>query len=69
MRQLKFKTNINCSSCVRAISGYLNEVEALDSWNVDTANTAKILTVQGEEITAKLVVDTVEEAGFDIELI
>ena len=26
MKEIKFKTNINCNNCVRAVSGFLDEV-------------------------------------------
>jgi len=63
---LKFKTNINCSNCIRSVSGFLNEVKEIEHWEVDTDNPEKILTVQGEEVTKEMVVEAVEDAGFDI---
>jgi copper chaperone len=65
-KELKFKTNINCGSCVKSVSGFLNEVESIESWEVDTANADKILTVKGAAIEEKEILDTVYEAGFDI---
>ena len=67
-QQLKFKTNINCNNCIRTVSGFLNEVKEIDRWEVDIANPEKILTVEGEKITPELVMEAVEEAGFDIEV-
>jgi copper chaperone len=66
-KQLKFKTNINCNNCVRSVSGFLNDVSQIKHWEVDTANPEKILTVEGDEVTAEAVIEAVEEAGFDIE--
>ncbi|PSR11936.1 MAG: hypothetical protein DA408_13505 [Bacteroidetes bacterium] len=62
---LHFKTNVNCANCVRSVTNFLNEVEGLESWQVDTANPDKILTVVGD-VTAAAVVEAVEDAGFDI---
>ena len=67
--ELKFKTNINCNSCVRSVSGFINEVQSIEGWKVDTDNPEKILSVTGENITASSIVEAVEEAGFDIELV
>ncbi len=67
MTTLQFKTNINCGSCVKSVSGFINEVEAIKNWEVDTDNPNKILTVKGEDLKPELVVEAVEEAGFDIE--
>ena len=65
--KLQFKTNINCNNCIRSVSGFINEVETIEEWKVDTDNPEKILTVTGENITASSIIEAVEEAGFDIE--
>lgn len=65
---LKFKTNINCGNCLRTVTGFIQEVKGIDRWEVDLQNPEKILTVQGNFITAQAVMEAVEEAGFDIEL-
>jgi len=67
--KLKFKTNINCGGCIKSVSGFINEVESIKEWNVDTENPEKILTVEGENITASSIIEAVEEAGFDIETV
>ena len=67
--ELKFKTNINCGSCVKSVSGFITEVQSIEEWNVDTDNPEKILTVTGENIAAKSIIEAVEEAGFDIEVL
>ena len=66
--KLKFKTNINCGNCVKSVSGFINEVKSIEAWSVDTDIPEKILTVDGENITASSIIEVVEEAGFDIEL-
>jgi copper chaperone len=69
MTNLKFKTNINCGNCVRAVTGFLNEVDGITNWQVDTNQPDKILTVEGEDITAEAIVEAVEDAGFEIHAI
>jgi len=66
MQSLKFKTNINCSNCVRSVTGFLNDVKNIDTWEVDTADANKYLTVNGQ-VTSKEIIDAIEDAGFDIE--
>jgi len=61
---MKFKTNINCGSCIRAVSGALNQEKRIQSWSVDTDNPDKILTVQGD-LSPEEVVQTVYQTGFD----
>lgn len=65
---LEFKTNINCGNCLRTVTGFIQDVKEIDHWEVDLQNPEKILTVQGNSITAQAVIEAVEEAGFDIEL-
>ncbi len=69
MTVLKFKTNIHCGNCVRAVTGFLNEVNGIKNWQVDTEQPDKILTVEGDGITAQEVVDAVTEAGFEAQVI
>ncbi|MBK7408490.1 MAG: heavy-metal-associated domain-containing protein [Saprospirales bacterium] len=64
---LKFKTNINCNNCIRSVSGFLNDIKEIEKWEVDITNPEKILTVDGEKVTVEMVMEAVEEAGFDIE--
>ncbi len=64
---LKFKTTINCGNCIRTVTPFLNELEGIKSWNVDTENPSKILTIETESVTAEVVIETVEDLGFDIE--
>ena len=65
MATLQFKTSINCGSCVKSITPFLDEVDAIQKWSVDTDNSDKILTVEGD-ITIEKIIETVEDAGFDI---
>ncbi|PSR57344.1 hypothetical protein AHMF7605_16890 [Adhaeribacter arboris] len=67
MKTLKFKTNINCSNCVATAKPYLDALPDDTNWNVDTTNPEKILTVQGEAVSAAEVVEKVKQAGFKIE--
>lgn len=67
MEKLQFKTSINCGNCVKSITPFLDEVEQIKTWSVNTDDDNKILTVEVDGITAAQVVDVVEDAGFDIE--
>lgn len=66
---LKFKTNINCGSCIKSVTGFIEDVDTIKKWAVDTDNPDKILTVEGESVQAAQVIEAVEDAGFDIELL
>ncbi|MBO6213845.1 copper chaperone [Algoriella xinjiangensis] len=66
--ELKFKTNINCSGCVSKVKPFLDNLEGVEAWEVDTDNVDKILTVK-TKITDEDIIDTIEEVGFKAELI
>ena len=69
MKTYQFKTSINCGNCVKSVTNFLNEVENLNKWEVNTTIADKILTVEGSErLTAAAVIEAVEDAGFDIRL-
>ena len=69
MKILKFKTTINCGNCVRTVTPFLNELEGITSWEVDTSSSDKILTVNTESLDADIIIETVEDVGFDAALI
>ncbi len=64
MTTLKFKTNINCSSCVAKATPHLNEEKSIEQWVVDTKNADKVLTVSGENLDKEKIKQVVEKAGF-----
>jgi len=66
MREIKFKTNINCGSCVRAVTSTMNDLQGIAHWSVDTNHPEKILTIQGD-ITIQSVIEAIQDIGFDIE--
>ena len=63
MKTLQFNTNINCGGCIKAVTPTLNGETAISSWQVDTANPNKVLTVTGD-VTEEQVLALVEDAGF-----
>lgn len=66
-RHLKFKTNINCSRCVAAVTPLLAKIAGLESWSVDTDDSDKILTVSLAGASDEEVVESIRKAGFQIE--
>lgn len=67
METLRFKTNINCGGCVAKVTPFLNQLEEIENWKVDTANADKILTVEGDEISCESIKSAVKQAGFRID--
>jgi len=66
-QNLKFKTNINCSGCIRAVTPHLYKAEGIEAWKVDTDNADKILTVESSGITEDEVMEVIKKAGYKIE--
>src|SRR5947207_1898186 len=62
----QFRTNLNCGNCVAAVTPYLNGDPAIKSWRVDTANPDKVLTVEGDAVSAEEVTSLVSRAGFRV---
>lgn len=65
MKTRKFKTDINCDSCVRNVMPYLNSVSSVTSWEVDTNSNEKVLTVHGT-FTDEEIKKAVKDAGFQV---
>lgn len=65
MEELKFKTNIKCMGCVAKFTPYIQDQEGVESWEVDTTNPDKILTVTGD-ISPEEVEAMVKQAGFEV---
>jgi len=67
MKTIHFKTNINCSGCLKSVSPFLNAVDNIDLWKVDLENPDKILKVTLDNDNINTVVEAVTQAGFEIE--
>lgn len=68
-KELKFKTNLNCGGCVSKVQADFDNAEGIFSWNVDTDNSDKILTIKSIGITENEVMKIVQDKGFKIEII
>lgn len=68
IKVLKFKTNINCPHCLAKVSPLLNAQPEIDHWQVDLQSPEKILTVEGDISTEK-VVELITQSGYKAELI
>jgi copper chaperone len=69
MKKIEFKTNINCGNCIKTVTPFLNKLEEVDDWKVDTENADKILTVEGDDFTAEEIISTLKDAGFNAAVI
>ena len=69
MNTLKFKTNVKCGGCIATVTPYLNKAIGIISWNVDTTDPLKIMTIESEGISAEEITSVMETAGYQAELI
>ena len=67
MKTHKFKTTINCGSCVKAVTPHLNKLEGVNEWHVDTNNPDKVLEVKSDTLDTQEIKAAVEKAGFKAE--
>ncbi|MEI6347431.1 MAG: heavy-metal-associated domain-containing protein [Bacteroidota bacterium] len=67
MKTIRFKTNINCGGCIKSVTPFLNNLDNVDSWKVDTENPDKILEVMLDDDDENIVIEAVKKAGFEIQ--
>lgn len=65
MTTYHFKTNVNCGGCKASVQPYLDDLEEIVSWQVDTNDKNKILTIQSNQLSEEQIIQKVEEAGFE----
>ena len=67
-KELQFKTNLNCGGCVSKVKADLDSADGICEWNVDTANSDKILTIQSNgNISEDEIIGIIKKKGFKIE--
>lgn len=65
MKILKFKTNIGTKLGVASVSGFIDKLEEVINWEVDTASKENILTIRGN-ISQTKIVRAIQRAGFQV---
>jgi copper chaperone len=68
MKTLHFKTNINCTSCIAAISPELNFKDKIQDWSVDTTSPDKTLTINTNYTEAEIK-EILEKVGYKAEVL
>jgi copper chaperone len=69
MNTLKFKTTIKCGGCIATVTPFLNKIEGISNWSVDTNSPDKILTIETESVSPEKITDTLKTAGYQANLI
>ncbi len=65
---LKFKTNINCGGCIKAVTPHLDKAAGINKWEVDTENPNKILSIETDRLTAEEVITIIDTAGYTAQI-
>jgi copper chaperone len=63
----QFKTNIQCSGCVEAVSPYLDANNEIKHWEVDINNPNKVLTVETDHLSGDMIRNIIKIAGYSAE--
>jgi len=67
MSEARFKTTIQCNSCLSKVTPKLNEFLEEQSWSVDLESDDRILIVNDDNVSVDVVVSAVKSVGFEIE--
>ncbi|MFK5879820.1 MAG: hypothetical protein QM478_10035 [Flavobacteriaceae bacterium] len=54
--------NINCGGCIKSVTPFLNELDNIDSWKVDTENPDKVLEIELEDDNKEIVVNAIKKS-------
>ncbi len=68
MNTLKFKTNVKCNGCKKAITPCLDGQANISSWKVDIFDPERILIVEGDDLDPIHIINLLREAGYHAEL-
>lgn len=66
MKTIRFKTNLKCGGCVKAITPGLESLNIIDSWSVDLENPDRVLEIKAPEDVSEQVIESVKKAGYQI---
>ena len=70
MEKIILKTTLNCGGCVAKVAPFLNILEGVDSWKVDTNVADKLMTIEADDdITPDVIIEAIEKAGFKAEVV
>ena len=66
METIRFKTNLKCGGCIKAINTGLESLNIIDTWNVDLDNPDRVLEIKAPEDVSEQVIESVKKAGYQI---
>ena len=69
MEIIKFKTNVESQEALAKVVPYLEKVEQISKWNLDTTSTDNVLSVSGTNLNPQKVEDALGKAGYQAEIL
>ncbi|MFM8272363.1 MAG: heavy-metal-associated domain-containing protein [Gemmata sp.] len=66
MNTVRVKTDLRCGACVRSIGPLLNAEPGVVRWNADVSTPDKVLTVEGDGVTAGRVGEVLGKKGYRV---
>ncbi len=66
MAVLKLKTDLRCEACVESIRPLFDAAPGVDRWSADVASPDKVLTVEGEGVSADFVNRLLGQKGYRV---
>ena len=66
METIRFKTNLKCGGCIKAITPGLESLNIIDTWSVDLENPDRELEIKAPSDVSEQVIDSVKKAGYQI---
>ena len=66
MKTIRFKTNLKCGGCIKAITPGLESLNIIDTWSVDLENPDRVLEIKVPVDVSEQVIESVKKAGYQI---
>lgn len=67
MKILVFKTNIRYKKQVNAVTKHMNTIDGIVRWNVDLDDRDKILRIETNSLSPRVIENTLLQAGYSCE--
>lgn len=69
MEILKFKTNVSDREGLAQVAPFIDKLDTIKDWKIDTETEDNILSISGENVDPQRVKNAVQAAGFEIEFL
>jgi hypothetical protein len=67
MEVLVFKTNLRFKKQITEVTPHINNLQGIARWNVDLDDIDKVLRIESENLCARTVETTLQQAGYHCE--